>query len=76
MHTTLGKHVANFEEEQSRWEGDWDTLSLLTTTINRIRDKLKIGADRGLDDFFDEPVDRDVETTPFILSPFDFVCFG
>lgn len=60
MNTTLGKHVTNYEEEHGKWEGNRDTLSLLTTTINRIRDKLKIWADEGLDDFFDGPMGGDV----------------
>lgn len=60
LNTTLGKHVTNFEEEQGRWETDQNTLSLLTTTINRIREKLKVEADEELHDFFDGPVGGDV----------------
>lgn len=60
INTALGKHVTNFEEEQGRWEGDQNTFSLLTMTINRIRDKLKVGANKELDDFCDGPIVGDV----------------
>jgi hypothetical protein len=55
----LDLHVVAFGEEQDKWVSDWDTLSYLTTTINKIRDKLRIHKDAALGDFFDGPVDRE-----------------
>lgn len=45
----LDHNVATFGEEQGKWASDRGTLSHLTTTVNKICDKLRIDEDEPVD---------------------------